>query len=330
MRIRRWALGLFLCLITVYLAGCGLSPKLDGQEITSAPNLITIRPSIAPTQFLLPTPVSTSTAAISTVDSTTTPTLSLPPTISPDLWYQAIIDILSSNGNCRLPCWWGVHPGESTLQSFNNVFYPIGYNELNKQGDFSEDFSISVNQINIPNLLMRMSFENNIVQRIYILADNINKPGDKVSHFDDFARAMEKYSLESILAHYGIPSRVYLEVYPKYEPTSPLIYALWVFYDDLGILIDYEGEGIVIQGELVKICPDYDKLYTMEFYLQSPQIKPFLSGFADEIQTFNEQVSQKSLLPLDKATTLTLEEFHNIFISEKQDKCFQSSRELWP
>jgi hypothetical protein len=330
MRTKRGALGLFVCFITGCLAGCGLSPKLNYQEITSLPNVITIKPSITSTLLALPTRVSTSTTTISTVDSTTTPTLSLPPRISQDLWYEAIINILSSNGNCNLPCWWGVYPGESTVQSFNNVFYPFGYNELNKQGDFSEDLSMSVNQINIPNLLMRMSFENNIVQRIYILADNINKPGDKVSHFDDFARAMENYSLESILEHYGIPSKVYLEVYPKYEPTSPLMYALWVFYEDLGFLIEYEGEGYVIQDGVVNICPDFDKLYTMKFYLQSSQVKPLLSGFADEMQSFNELVSQKSLLSLSDATSLTVEGFHDLFTSDKQDKCFQSSRELWP
>ena len=330
MPIKKIPVSLLLCFFVAYLVGCGLTPKLISEERLSTPNLITKMPSITITQIIEPTKVTVPINTATKVNVVTTPTVILPTRFPQDSWLGNMISILSSNGNCNLPCWWGVNPGESNLQSFNFVFYPIGYEEINKQGIFSEDFSMSVNQVNIPNLLIKVSFENNFVQRIYVLADNINKPGDKVSHFDAFAQAMEYYSLENTLKKYGIPTNVYLRLYPRYEPNAPLIYSLWVFYENLGILIHYRGEGLVYKDKEVDICPDYDKLYLIEFYLQSAQDNSPLSEPTDNTQAFTEQVSQGLLLPIGNATSLTLEEFQNIFTSEKHEKCFQSPIEFWP
>lgn len=327
MRIKALTFSLLQSFIIFYMVSCDRLPTPNEVTMITVPGEIITDPLVTPTQISSPTTTISPAATIRIIDSTSTPTFNHYANIPYEDRYIAVIDLLSSNGNCNLPCWWGIHPGEDFLQLADEVFSPLGYDF--SQDNLSRDFTFPVNLSDISyNLRALISFKNNTVENIHILAESINIPGDKVSHFEEYAKAMKNYSLENILKQYGKPSRVFIRVYPMYEPNSPVLYSIWVFYDELGILINYEGEGVIKLDERAIICPEFEKLWSMDLYLQSPKNEDSLTEFADKTQYFEEQVAEESLLPLDRSASLTIDDFYRIFTSESQNKCFQYG--LWP
>lgn len=60
---------------------------------------------------------------------TNTPTYGPSPTMTSTPWdyeygREKIIDLYQTNGNCRLPCWWGITPGKTTLSEVRQSFKP--------------------------------------------------------------------------------------------------------------------------------------------------------------------------------------------------------------
>ncbi|MBW8012722.1 MAG: hypothetical protein FVQ83_16010 [Chloroflexi bacterium] len=104
-----------LCTIFVLtIASC--SPQ---QEVGSTA-ATTSTPSPSPTT----SPTSTLTATAPPM-GTFTLTLTPQPTLSEEEIEQKLIQYYETNGNCELPCFWGIIPGETTLQEVENELVPL-------------------------------------------------------------------------------------------------------------------------------------------------------------------------------------------------------------
>ncbi len=132
MKIQKIALLLFSLLFSFgSVAGCAQSPD---RLITPSPVITTpIVRTIASTETMLPTstltPAPTRTAkALST--ATIVPTLpTSTPTVIPTLLAedarQRLLDLLANNGECRLPCLWGITPGKSIYLEARSILVPL-------------------------------------------------------------------------------------------------------------------------------------------------------------------------------------------------------------
>lgn len=92
------------------------------------------------TSPLTPTPTQTKTL---TPTLTPTPTWTPLPTIPPDERLDAMLDLLYTNAGCRLPCWWGIIPGETSWTSarrFLQAFDPHVY--VTNEYDLDEGFVV--------------------------------------------------------------------------------------------------------------------------------------------------------------------------------------------
>jgi hypothetical protein len=80
--------------------------------------------STPPVEIPTPTPTLTFTPS-----PTLTPVPSATPTLIPTLTRDdaetKMLDLMASNGNCHLPCFWGITPGESTLTDTKTILAPF-------------------------------------------------------------------------------------------------------------------------------------------------------------------------------------------------------------
>ena len=83
-------------------------------------NNIGFTPSPIPSEMLTNTPT-----ALATITATPTAIFTLSPQ-EQDLQHAGIVGLLENNGGCELPCFWGVTPGQSTLDESGGMLSSAG------------------------------------------------------------------------------------------------------------------------------------------------------------------------------------------------------------
>ncbi len=161
--------------------------------------------------------------------------------------------MLATNGNCELPCWWGVIPGQSDWHSVRERF--IAY------GGFYFDlfFSESVRSYY---LLNEFAEEDGVIQSIEVNSEFQGYGGGEAV-YKQFVQDWARYSLAQVLTRYGVPSQV--AVSPATMEGD--YYRLYVFYHDLGIGIRYCGPVLKTE-ESAHICFSFEHI---TLWLQSPE-----------------------------------------------------------
>lgn len=113
---------LFLVLLHAILVACSqnLSTATTSALVPTKPVFLTGTP-IPSTETQVP-----SITIISTVTAISFPTLTptLVVTKAPTYSRSKFLEFYRTNGNCQLPCWWGVVPGETTVDEVKVQFAP--------------------------------------------------------------------------------------------------------------------------------------------------------------------------------------------------------------
>jgi hypothetical protein len=242
-----------------------------------------------------------------------------------------ILDLLEDNGNCFLPCWWGLTPSKTDAQttvSFFNRLISLTvahiYNEygsyerwLIPKNDLLLDISVSVTyDKEVPNFINNLQVTTQIVREI---------------EGGGFETVWENPLNEQYLRAYMLPQ--ILEAYG--QPKEVLIFANegWRYFE---LMLDYSDQGIAIwysaplesSGEKFLGCPS--KAFT-KLYLWAPEFgytwAEGVSGTEDksEIDTLN-----RDFRPLEEVTSTTSEQFYNAFVNADHASCIETPKELWP
>jgi hypothetical protein len=220
----------------------------------------------------------------------------------------------------------GITPGKSTERS-PGALQAQGIQEWYPQPTSEKlatrEYGLSVNQYNFVNLALTAFLESGLVQRLSILADNVSILTNDADN--PYWEAMRRYSLYNVLLHHGTPSRVLLSVdIGPFEAGAPRMYTLLLFYDQQGILIYYEGEGQTRMGDVIRVCPSYEKLSNIRFYLQSPESDIPLENI------FDGGLSPKALeYTLENTTDQSLEDFYDRFVHPETKACFETPVDVW-
>jgi len=250
------------------LTGCSVSPS-------------------APGEMLLPTITPPSTVASS--PSPELPTHApMPPTLTADEKHAYVMEMLTTNGGCDLPCWWGVTPGQSDWQGVVDYFVTRGdgfyFNLLSTQGLYHYY------------ILHTFTERYGVVQSIEVRSESLDNTSSQ------FAQDWAHYSLDQVLSRYGEPSRARVALALPVEPGGPIYYILYIFYDNLGVGIRYTGPAVE-QGELLHTCFSFESI---TLWLQSPESSTPLEQ-AISLDEWSFTVS------LEEATRMSIEEFYKTF-----------------
>ncbi len=289
--------------------------------------------SVPPTNTPRPTntlqPTATSTPRSHGPTSTHFPTATLPPVVptperpEPTLTSEEerlyVENMLETNGGCELPCWWGIAPGGTTLETLRKI---KAYGEPFPHQDGTVEYGVD-------------SFEVLTAEGkpdYYVWIGVVDFDGKIISigisggikfdtSRDGFVVAWKQYSVDQLLTRYGIPSAARIQLSPRSEPGASLGYALTLVYHRLGILISYRGEATDgSTADFIQACPLLTNVDRIDLKLQLPTAPTRFPLLRPTDPGFDRS--------LEEATGMSLEDFYNKFKNPTNQDCLEGEPTL--
>jgi hypothetical protein len=302
---------LFLALsIVLTSAGC----VADVDSPTGIPHATS---TLSPTISITPSPGSSQTA----VPPTQTPMIPVP-TLPPQEKERYLLDLIESNGGCELPCFLGIQPGVSMWEEIRRIEGPLYFRAQYLPYDKDSIYLYTYMEGRAENLEVGFKGSNKVIEQITVVA-RIYLPDDPYGYFPAFAETMHRYSLPNLLAEFGIPSRILLHVQGQAEPGAGTQASILLLYDKLGILADYWFLDSVTQDSetgALRACPNYEHTHSVSLYLQNPENNNPLERM---IGGADDYALNHLLKPVQDVTTLSIEDFFNLFVEPDESDCFE-------
>jgi hypothetical protein len=304
---------LSLMLVTILAAGCGQSTVVMGTPSSIVPTLLA--------RSATPSPIFTTAPSV-----TLTPTAI--PTLSVEKAHARLLELLANNGNCRLPCLWGINPGKSTYQEALDILIPFRsisdatITRFNNgsgsifpdypEGDFILETSVgflSNNQI-----VSHIAFSAGEAKKV-----NTNNGAGFEPIFDSqiFGERLGYYILPQVLSEQGIPTSVMIAPHG-----GAAGFGILLLYPERGLLIDYTAQMERV-GSKIRGCPANAHV----------DMELFPPGKSDSFFEFLKQtdwaIKMNYYKPLENITSMSVDEFYKIF-SKPTDQCIETPAKLWP
>ncbi|MBM3152746.1 MAG: hypothetical protein FJZ96_11205 [Chloroflexi bacterium] len=226
----------------------------------------------------------------------------------------AVLELMSNNGGCSLPCWWGIAPGKSTWESVNSFLFELDHTIY--LGGYFNDYLIAYYGIPVSEqysalgvIEIRIHYQNDIATAI------------NIGSFEGFSI----YHMSRLLEMYGQPDEVWLHTYRSFLDIDPPMDVV-LLYKDQGILALYpSSEEDIIDDTIIRGC-----------FSTSPILYLWASGnpktFREAADTFGLDYYKwdKPIMPLKEATGMTVETFYETYRDPANDPCIETPRDLWP
>lgn len=236
-----------------------------------------------------------------------------------------IISLIQTNPDCRLPCFWGILPGESAWGEANSIVQQLGLTPTAYPDTRSAQFFvISLDQL-----------EQGVYQdlRFYVASEIVT--GVRANIASDSKRDVLKqlwsaYSPEFVLQEHGAPDRVFLGVSTGGEGglSSDTPYTIWVFYDRSGFALEYYGATESLDN--YQICPTFSDpsanlIGSFRLYIADP-----MNGLALEKLVSNDFAPNDAYKRIRDVAELDERSFHAMMTGNGQDgRCFNSPSIRW-
>lgn len=227
-------------------------------------------------------------------------------------------DLLTNNAGCRLPCFWGVLPGVSSADEADSLFLSMGARVLvTSEGPAHRIHEVGGLDLTGGSLQTELSFleSDGVVQSIMV-------HGLGQNYSEHFREVWGNYSPQHAIAQLGTPTRIWLESARTGSPHEG--YALWLFYDDRGVLLQYSG--LAESGSVLRICPTFSEpstISSLRIIVQGPATGDRL----EDLLPYS--VDPNYVRDFQAATGLSLEEAAAILANEVPP-CFDTPTDIWP
>jgi hypothetical protein len=247
------------------------------------------------------------------------PTWTPAPTLSPQESQALAMDLLMNNGGCKLPCWWGMVPGET---------------DWNTARHFLETFVVEIEQggegqaikngipVYSTNYGIQYEGEGGTKGGFLILIEKGIISGIETG----WDKRQKEFYLPRLMADYGPPDNVFIRAYQYMPDGSPPPFHILLNYIHKSFWADYELRGKHI-GSILKGCP---QATNPALWLWSP----------DKEWKFEEMIRvvygppvphapEDPILPLEEATGMDLKTFYNVFKDLDNQSCLETPANLW-
>jgi hypothetical protein len=233
--------------------------------------------------------------------------------LSSDERERRILELILNNGNCNLPCWWGIVPGETTFADARNFLRQFNPYPYLKEETPNKQFV---------NYLIPVPASISSAHGIDVNLDVVDEIVRIVS--TEGIESAAFFSIQNMLSAYGEPSEVWIHTYRSYLGGVPPVDVL-LFYPDQGILARYSTELSEINKskDSATICLDRSPTLT----LWSPEDRISFEQAQDYARLDYKEYG-KPLLHLEEATVLSIEEFYDYRTKERV--CIPTKLSLWP
>jgi hypothetical protein len=226
------------------------------------------------------------------------------------------LELLENNNGCKLPCWWGVTPGQTEWQTayqFLRMFDSDPYFFSNSEFGFYE--------VHIP--LPIEVFGNSIMGQFYFVQNGIVVRIDAHVAIGDIADGyLNQYTLPEFLTTYGQPTEVWLSTYPGAGEGGSLPFSVILFYPKQGIVAKYGSNGGEYE-DFVRGCPQENPVS----YLQV--LPPGSKKTFEKTMVGTSALSAWRYLSLEEATGLDVATFYETFKYQDNTTCLETPAEKW-
>jgi hypothetical protein len=298
------------------VTACQTSPVAEDMPTPSAvvvvDQLATATPTPVKTATLTPTVTSTHTAT-PTATETNTPTLTPTPvsTLPPLAALAVVEDLLTYNAYCRLPCWWGAIPGQTTWQEIEGLLISLSARIV----DWDNDVQI----VYIPHVPEGLTGSSLGMQISYKRAQSI------IQHITVTGANMPPYYLQPILATHGPPDEVWIQAMP-YTPTGEVMFRIALLYLEQGFSAHIVTRMTSIEDAQVIGCFSADAWQGTSLFLWIPGKYTAFPTIVREGR-FGQEAS--SYLPLQEATGMDVATFYNNYKEPEAQNCVSSPVDIW-
>jgi hypothetical protein len=294
----------------------------------------TPRPSDSPKPTDTATPTATLTATptaipepTATATNTPAPTLTRTPepkpqpsVLSKQAAATAIYSLYETNGDCRLPCFWGITPGVTTWADAEQILVPLRATIMTEGSEkhLSLDQSIYISDIN----QLDFTITNGRVSAINVVQMS-------------FKYKYKMGKISSLLSQYGEPSEVKIFTLKKAPGGSPA-FRVSIYYAEAGILATYDTSGWYHGGK-VEACFNpqskdaHSTFHSLNlFSVDSPVNMTEAIQAGKLVESTLPRNRFRDFLPIDQATGMSVKEFYEKYKSDRGEACIVTPADLWP
>lgn len=257
------------------------------------------------------------------------------PTLPAEDAQQRLLALLANNGNCQLPCLWGITPGESSYQDARSILLPLRGIAETAYFDFTSYPVDDVSPLYIEsdlrlNTRVAYVYSNDSVVN-YIIFRALEEQLIKVEHENKiwapifnsptFLKHVKYYSLSHVLSEQGVPDSVMIQA--SGELISGFL-DIALFYPEQGIWANYKTVITSNNGIVKSFCPVNSSI---ELALYPPGNSDSFYKLLDETSDWG--MTKAGYKPLEEATSMSVKQFYETF-RQSTDKCIETPSILWP
>jgi hypothetical protein len=276
-----------------------LAVMLVGSCGAPTPTVVETVTTITPLPIPSATPSPFPTETITTIPHTPTPTLTLTPPIplEPEQARATIQALLREPIDCAAPCFFGITPGQTTLGEAWNIFTLLGIQHersVYRHPDY-KGMRLTTARYDFLRMGFTLIARDDIVMYLQVwITPEEQKAG--------IPREWLTYSPETLISRYGSPSRVSLSV----DRGPNLFITMTMFFDERDLIVGYLGDHVTpYKAGPLEICP------------LTAQFDGVWLGMGKDPTNAPEPI-----LPLERATGMTMEEFSQLMTGNHETACF--------
>ncbi len=300
----------YLIIVAVGLGGCSPKPSITQPTISTETFV-----SPAPKYTLSITPNTTPSVTISASPPPEYPLLVTPrvtplPTRSPAEVTEQLNYLLQTNGDCELPCFWGIHPDQTRYEELYGVIDQLKgrdfFDVVEENGHLRVSSNFTYEKKGTIRVALTADLQGDVVKDLEVTLLNQLDTGIT-------PEAWSAYNMDKILETYGVPDTVELYFDTPYDALS---FGIRLKYENIHTSIMYAGRTTEDKKYLTPssaiFCPEEIGIYAVVLHMGE-------HPFDDE----------PNGVPLLKATGLDQQAFHKLF-TEKPSACLTLNRDAMP
>jgi len=230
-----------------------------------------------------------------------------------------LLELLSNNGECVLPCLWGIAPGETSVEEALTTVLPLsGLSEITgclssvctiipsiKEGEQHLHVALSL-LYNEAGIVTAMEFH---ARQLYTVPAGEKYGQMEVYGSQSFAERAAFYMLPNVLSLNGIPASVMISTSggsPNGEGTRA--FDILLMYPDDGLLVNYVTQAKVLGDKLLGCPSPSDGNVEMELFPPGHE-----STFMALLEQTDWPLKLSLYRPLQDVSSLSVEEFFEVF-----------------
>jgi hypothetical protein len=263
------------------------------------------QPVATKTEYFLPTPfsptftLSPSTSIPATITPTApptqTPTLTPPATLEPEQAREKIQTLLQGPTDCAAPCFWRITPGQTTLDEARNIITRLGLEMINTNPPSGMIYEINYKNEDGTAITPLLTVQDDIVLNINLHINFQTYEGGVITKWS-------AYSPGILVKRYGMPSRV--DFGADWGPAPS--FEMKMYFDSVNLIVQYFGTDIIpLPKGPTQFCPLAAHFSSVWLWMGKNPLNPPIEA-----------------LPIEKVTSLTIEEFSQLMTGDPQRACF--------